>query len=290
MVRLLDQSGAVRLVLEEDPRFPEQRGQARRLSQLLLDRLVPAIPDVDEALADPDGFLPFGLSLDQHDEVQIAVRGEGATGARPDEDDRKQVAADALYRAGMAYLKQAKTAEYDQSVAGQAIATFTDFMTLYPQDPRVAEAQQHIASLRTEQARTVAGQSALLEQFLLRERARGLALPFAAHGRRALLHGHCHQKAFAAFRPVERVLKLVPELAVETIESSCCGMAGAFGYQAETFDVSMKMAELSLLPAVRAAAQDAIIVADGTSCRHQIADGTGRQARHAAAVLAAAAG
>ena len=103
--------------------------------------------------------------------------------------------------------------------------------------------------------------------------------------RRALLHGHCHQKAFAAFKPVERILKLIPELDVQTVETSCCGMAGAFGYQAETLDVSRAMGEAALLPAVRAAGSDALIVADGTSCRHQIADGAQRQAEHVARVL-----
>jgi Fe-S oxidoreductase len=87
---------------------------------------------------------------------------------------------------------------------------------------------------------------------------------------------------------VLRALSLVPELKVETIESSCCGMAGAFGYEARHYEVSMKMAELALLPRVRAAAEDAILVADGTSCRHQIADGAGRQAIHVAQVLARA--
>jgi Fe-S oxidoreductase len=77
----------------------------------------------------------------------------------------------------------------------------------------------------------------------------------------------------------------VPGLKVEAIESSCCGMAGSFGYDAAHFDVSMKMAELSLLPAVRAADADTLIVADGTSCRHQIADGAGREALHVARVL-----
>ena len=104
--------------------------------------------------------------------------------------------------------------------------------------------------------------------------------------RRALVHGHCHQKSFDAFAPVETVLRLVPDLKVETIESSCCGMAGAFGYGADTVDVSLAMGELSLLPAVRKAPDDAIIVADGTSCRHQIHDGAGRAALHVARVLA----
>ena len=85
---------------------------------------------------------------------------------------------------------------------------------------------------------------------------------------------------------VEEVLGLVPDLEVGTVQSSCCGMAGAFGYQAETYEVSQAMAELALLPAVRAAGEDAIVVADGTSCRHQIGDGTGRRAKHVARVLA----
>jgi Fe-S oxidoreductase len=103
-----------------------------------------------------------------------------------------------------------------------------------------------------------------------------------------LLHGHCHQKAFGAMPAVQRALSLVPELKVETIESSCCGMAGAFGYEAAHYEVSMKMAEASLLPKVRAAGDDTILVADGTSCRHQIADGASKQAVHVAQVLARA--
>ena len=83
----------------------------------------------------------------------------------------------------------------------------------------------------------------------------------------------------------ETVLKLVPELKVETVESSCCGMAGSFGYEAEHYAASMAMGELSLLPAVRKAGDDTIVVADGTSCRHQIADGADRHAVHVAQVL-----
>ncbi|HQY29492.1 MAG TPA: hypothetical protein PK787_11885, partial [Burkholderiaceae bacterium] len=81
------------------------------------------------------------------------------------------------------------------------------------------------------------------------------------------------------------VLGLIPSLKVETIESGCCGMAGAFGYEAEHHDVSMRMGEAALLPAVRAAGPDDLVVADGTSCRHQIADGAQRQAEHVARVL-----
>jgi FAD/FMN-containing dehydrogenase/Fe-S oxidoreductase len=143
------------------------------------------------------------------------------------------------------------------------------------------------AIVRDGRAAQVAGQAVLFEEFLAREsRAGRLALPLAPLAGRALLHGHCHQKSFDAMGAVESVLKLVPGLAVETIESSCCGMAGSFGYHAETVDVSLAMGELSLLPAVRNAPADAIIVADGTSCRHQIKDGTGRAAIHVARVLA----
>src|SRR5262249_23768088 len=102
----------------------------------------------------------------------------------------------------------------------------------------------------------------------------------------ALLHGHCHQKSFGAFKPVEQVLRLVPELKVEVIESSCCGMAGAFGYGADTYQASMDMAELSLLPAVRRAGSATLVVADAPSCRHQIEDGAKQGALHAARVLA----
>jgi Fe-S oxidoreductase len=101
-----------------------------------------------------------------------------------------------------------------------------------------------------------------------------------------LLHGHCHQKAFAAVSPVVEVLKLIPGVQPEVIESSCCGMAGSFGYEARHYDVSMQMAELSLLPAIRKF-PGAIVVADGTSCRHQIQDGAKREAVHAAVLLAA---
>ena len=134
----------------------------------------------------------------------------------------------------------------------------------------------------------LAAQALLLEEFLWREHGAGrLNLPLrASGGRRALVHGHCHQKAFGAMDAMTGCLGLVPDLDVQVIESSCCGMAGAFGYEAEHYAISLQMAELSLLPAVRAADPDALIIANGTSCRHQIRDGTGRQAVHAACVLA----
>ena len=115
---------------------------------------------------------------------------------------------------------------------------------------------------------------------------RSLDLPLRPlPGKRALLHGHCHHKAFGVMPALERTLRLVPDLEVDTVESSCCGMAGAFGYEAANYETSMAMGELDLLPAVRATDRSTIIVAGGTSCRHQIADGTARQAWHVANVL-----
>ena len=136
-------------------------------------------------------------------------------------------------------------------------------------------------------AEALAANALLFEEFVAREAAAGRFEPELKPlpQKRALLHGHCHQKAFDVMPDVERALKLVPGLAVETIESSCCGMAGSFGYEGAHYEVSMKMAEASLLPRVRAAGADELVVADGTSCRHQIRDGCGRPAVHVARVL-----
>ncbi|MCE8037578.1 FAD-binding and (Fe-S)-binding domain-containing protein [Halomonas sp. MCCC 1A11062] len=137
-----------------------------------------------------------------------------------------------------------------------------------------------------EQARALADAAMLFEEFLVKARQSGeLSLDLKPLPGRALLHGHCHQKAFDALRPVEQVLSWIPELAVETVDSSCCGMAGSFGYEAEHYDASLQMAELALLPAIREADDDTVLVADGTSCRHQIRDGSGREAIHVARLL-----
>jgi Fe-S oxidoreductase len=142
------------------------------------------------------------------------------------------------------------------------------------------------AMFKSEVARRVAENALLLEEFIAREHKKGrLNLSLGPLPKKAFLHGHCHQKAFDTMSAVETTLRLVPQLAVETIESSCCGMAGSFGYHAETIEVSQKMGELSLFPAVRKAPSDALIVADGTSCRHQILDGSAREAAHVARVL-----
>lgn len=138
-----------------------------------------------------------------------------------------------------------------------------------------------------EDSARLAGASLLFEELLAVDLAAGrITLPLADQGGRvAHLHGHCHQKAFGVMGSVETVLRGVPGLDVRVIESSCCGMAGAFGYGRDTIDVSLAMAELSLFPALRKAGPDDLVVADGTSCRHQIHDGLGLEARHVARVL-----
>jgi len=130
----------------------------------------------------------------------------------------------------------------------------------------------------------LAKQAVLFEEFLAERPGK---LSFAETKRKVLLHGHCHQKAFGAMPAVEKVLGMVPGLEVRTVQSSCCGMAGSFGYEAEHYEVSMRMGELSLLPEARKAG-DALLVADGTSCRQQIAHGAGRDAMHVARVLESA--
>jgi FAD/FMN-containing dehydrogenase/Fe-S oxidoreductase len=131
-------------------------------------------------------------------------------------------------------------------------------------------------------ADALAGRALLLSEFLAKEKPalKLRELPGTAH-----VHGHCHQKSFGAFPDALAALKRIPELAVKPIASSCCGMAGSFGYQSETQDVSRAMAEAGLLPAVRAAGAEDFIVADGTSCRHQIRDLTGREALHSVRLL-----
>ncbi|MGI4954689.1 MAG: FAD-binding and (Fe-S)-binding domain-containing protein, partial [Janthinobacterium lividum] len=133
-----------------------------------------------------------------------------------------------------------------------------------------------------EAAEALSNRAMLLSEFLARHDAK---LDLHEVAPRAHVHGHCHQKAFGAFPDAVAALRRVPGLDVQPIQSSCCGMAGAFGYQSETQDASLAMAEAGLLPAVRAAAGEDLIVADGTSCRHQIADLSGRRAVHSVQVL-----
>jgi len=138
--------------------------------------------------------------------------------------------------------------------------------------------------VRTPEAREVGAASFLLEEFLLREKARGLTLPFREGRRRALLHGHCHQKAMVGTAPTVAALRWAGYDVAE-VDSGCCGMAGSFGFEREHYDLSVSLGNRRLAPAVKAATEDTEIVAPGVSCRQQIEHLAGRAARHPAQVL-----
>ncbi len=136
-------------------------------------------------------------------------------------------------------------------------------------------------------ARRIARHTFLFEEWLAREvdAKRIKAESFTTDTRQVRIHGHCHQKALSSLVPVKKMLSLPKNYAVQLIPSGCCGMAGSFGYETEHYDLSMQIGELVLFPAVRNAATEVIIAAPGTSCRHQIKDGTGRKALHPAEIL-----
>jgi Fe-S oxidoreductase len=149
-----------------------------------------------------------------------------------------------------------------------------EYLYLLPDDPRV---------------KTVAEHCYTFEEFIAKLADEGrLELEFRDDVRQVLLHGHCHQKSLVGTNPSQRTLKLPPGYAVTEVDSGCCGMAGAFGYEVEHYDISMAMAERRLLPAVREQSEDTIIVAAGVSCRQQIQHGSGRQVLHPAQALRAA--
>ncbi|MCB9512369.1 MAG: FAD-binding protein [Deferribacteres bacterium] len=137
-----------------------------------------------------------------------------------------------------------------------------------------------------EHAKTLAERSYLFEEFIAKIAVeRDLRTAFAAGNRRVLLHGHCHQKSVVGTEPVTQMLRLPDGTITEEVDSGCCGMAGSFGYESEHVEISLKMAERSLLPAVRGAAPDTAIAASGFSCRHQIQHGSGRRALHPVEIL-----
>ncbi len=137
-----------------------------------------------------------------------------------------------------------------------------------------------------EDAKALAKQAVLFEEFIAAEKAAGrFKLEFKPLKAKAVLHTHCHQKAFGIAGASAAALKLIPGLEVESFNSTCCGMAGVFGYEAEHYDLSVKIGELGVLPKMRAAPEDAILAAPGTSCRCQIEHGTSRAALHPAVIL-----
>ncbi|MGA8760128.1 MAG: FAD-linked oxidase C-terminal domain-containing protein [Stellaceae bacterium] len=177
--------------------------------------------------------------------------------------------------------------------AGRTVAALTPFVQ--SGTPIIGLEPSCLLTLRDEfpaiiprpTAKALAAHAQLFEEFADAERQAGrfdLALK-PMPGRSALLHGHCHQKAFATVDAAVKALQLIPALTVETFDSTCCGMAGAFGYEAEHYAMSIKIGELGVLPKMRDAPPDTILAACGTSCRHQIADAAGREARHIVRVL-----
>jgi Fe-S oxidoreductase len=138
--------------------------------------------------------------------------------------------------------------------------------------------------VRTDDARAVAKQTFLFEEFLMRERGRGLEIAFGAKGKKALLHGHCHQKALVGTAPTVAALKWAG-FDVQEVDSGCCGMAGSFGFEREHYDISIALGNRRLAPAVKAAPVETEIVAPGISCRQQIQHLAGRRAKHPAEVL-----
>jgi FAD/FMN-containing dehydrogenase/Fe-S oxidoreductase len=136
-------------------------------------------------------------------------------------------------------------------------------------------------------AKELAGRSLLVDEFITREAGRGRIRreAFTEELREIRLHGHCHQKSLASLTPTVKALELPIHYKVKLIPSGCCGMAGSFGYEQEHYELSMQVAELVLMPAVRSAPAETLIAAPGTSCRHQIRDCTGRIAQHPAEIL-----
>ncbi len=149
------------------------------------------------------------------------------------------------------------------------------------------EYPEMVGKVLAEDARRLAGNALLFDEFICREIDRGHISPASFTDRKVkvLLHGHCQQKAIASTAPTIRMLSFPANYSVEEINDGCCGMAGAFGYEKEHYEMSMKIGEMVLFPAVRAASEETVITAPGTSCRHHIADGTGKRAIHPVEVL-----
>ena len=158
----------------------------------------------------------------------------------------------------------------------------TPIVVLEPACLSVFKAELPMMLPHDEQARRLAQQTVLLCDFV---RQQGSHLQFARPARRALLHGHCHQKSVIGFEGAQALLRESLELDLQVPDTGCCGMAGSFGFEARKYEVSMRCAERVVLPAVRAAANDTLIVTDGYSCREQIVQATGRRVLHSAELL-----
>lgn len=244
-----------------------------------------------EAQASPEGTQPVILFADtfnryfEPENLRAALRVLNAAGYQvfiPQSASRRAVCC------GRTYLSAGLVDEARQR-AEHLVSTYLPFaeqgIPIVGLEPSctLALRDEVPALLASAAANKVAEHVLTFEELLARDKP---DLKLRETGGQALLHGHCHQKAFDVVGPVHTVLSDLAGFEVEQVETSCCGMAGAFGYGAETYDISMKMGASKLFPKVQQASAETVVVADGTSCRCQIADGTGREARHVAAILA----
>jgi Fe-S oxidoreductase len=176
----------------------------------------------------------------------------------------------------IALLKEVISAETPLiGIEPSAILTF--------RDEYVDLAEDHLL----EAAKMLSKNVFTIDEFLAKEIEKGniTAHHFTKEKRNIKLHGHCQQKALSSVGPTVKILSLPENYSVQTIPSGCCGMAGSFGYEKEHYELSMKIGELVLFPAVRNQPAETIIAAPGTSCRHQIKDGTGTIAKHSVEIL-----
>jgi len=271
-------------------RWPALRRLTERVVRIAVDRTLPEWrPDIfrDGEGAEGGEVLLFADTFNRYFEpenLRAALRVLAAVGVR----GKVAGAGGRPLCCGRTYLS-AGMVERARTEASRTLAALAGGLPVIGLEPSclLTLRDEFSSLLPGAAANELAGRALLLSEYLAGREPRPAFRPTA---RTAHIHGHCHQKSFGTFADAVAALRLIPELDVKPIASSCCGMAGAFGYQAETQDVSIAMAERGLLPAVRAAAPDDLIVADGFSCRHQIADLAGRPAVHSVIVLAEAVG
>jgi FAD/FMN-containing dehydrogenase/Fe-S oxidoreductase len=196
---------------------------------------------------------------------------------------------------GRAYLSKGMLRDA-QKLANQNVALLKDLVN--ENTPIIGLEPSAILTFRDEypdlvdanlvkSAKNLAKNALMIDEFIAREiDAKRITSEYFTQEKRLIkLHGHCQQKAVASLTPTKKMLSLPKNYEVHIIPSGCCGMAGSFGYEKEHYELSMKIGELVLFPTVRKQAEDVIIAAPGTSCRHQIHDGTGRKALHPVEVL-----
>ena len=186
------------------------------------------------------------------------------------------------------FLKQARELAHKNAPALHALAREgVPLLGLEPSAILTFRDEYGRFGLSAEISGTIASNSFLIEEFLAAEIAAGriTSAHFTTAKKEVKIHNHCYQKALSNQKVTFDVLNIPQNYKVSIIASGCCGMAGSFGYEAEHFDVSMQVGNLKLFPAVQKAGPEVIIAANGTSCRHQIADGTGRKAMHPVSIL-----